>query len=86
MLKSVERLLGSENDLKIGNHSSEFDEKTWTWHYKYHGITICEANYVNRWFRLPYNKRMYADSHSTKMAVNDYRRYFLEKGFAFIED
>lgn len=82
MLKSVERLLESGNDLKIGNHSSEHSYAMA--YYMYHGSVICEVDYAKKWFKLPY-KGQYANSVFTKRAVNNYRGYFLEEGFALVE-
>lgn len=51
----------------------------------YHGTIICEADFERKEFKLPY-KGMYANSTSTRRAVNDYKRYFTDKGFDFIEE
>ena len=83
MLKSIEKLLESSSNLKVGNHSSE--HIALACFYTYHGTVICEADYDRESFKLPY-KGMYANSTSTRRAVNDYKRYFTDKGFAFIED
>lgn len=82
MLKSVEKLLDCRNDLKVGNHSSE--HYFLVCFYKYFGTTICEVDYDRKEFKLPY-KGYYSDSASTRRAVNDYKCYFLDKGFTLIE-
>ena len=83
MLKSIEKLLECGNDLKVGNHSSEHAYAYCS--YMYHGTIICEADYGKKEFKLPY-KGMYANSTSTRRAVNDYKRYFLGEGFTFIKE
>ena len=85
MLKSIEKLLHTGEATKIGNHSYRYNESKNFHEYMYHGTVICEAHYASRWFRLPY-KGMYANSASTKRAVNDYKRYFTDKGFTLIEE
>ena len=82
MLKSIEKLVGCHNDMKVGNHSSE--HYFLVCFYKYFGTTICEVDYDRKEFKLPY-KGYYSDSASTRRAVNDYKRYFLGKGFTLIE-
>ena len=82
MLKSVEKLLKCGNDMKVGNHSSEHYSSVCF--YKYFGTTICEVDYDKKEFKLPYGGT-YANSSSTKRAVNDYKRYFLGMGFTLIE-
>lgn len=81
MLKSIEKLLDCHNDLKVGNHSSEYSFSVCF--YNYFGTTICEVDYDRKEFKLPY-KGYYSDSASTRRAVNDYKRYFLDKGFTLI--
>lgn len=83
MLKSIEKLLESSSNLKVGNHSSEHNYEVWF--YMYHGTIICEANYVKKEFKLPYNGA-YSHSTSTRRAVNNYKRYFLDKGFTLTEE
>lgn len=83
MLKSIEKLLDCWDDLKVGNHSSEHIASTCF--YMYHGTVICEVDYDRKEFKLPY-KGKYENSTSTRRAVNDYKRYFTDKGFAFIEE
>ena len=83
MLKSIEKLVGCRNGLKVGNHSSEHSHAVC--YYMYHGTVICEANYDKKEFKLPYGGT-YANSSSTKRAVNDYKRYFLSEGFTLIEE
>jgi len=83
MLKSIEKLLECGNDMKVGNHSSDHYSSVCL--YKYFGTTICVVDYGKKEFYLPY-KGMYANSSSTKRAVNDYRRYFNEQGFTFVEE
>ena len=83
MLKSIEKLLECGNDLKVGNHSSEHSYAVCS--YKYFGTVICEADYNRKKFKLPYNG-MYANSNSTRRAVNDYKRYFLGEGFTLTEE
>ena len=85
MLKAIEKLLSTGDAMKLGNHSYCYNESKGVQEYMYHGTVICEAHYAPKWFRLPY-KGMYANSTSTRRAINDYRRYFLEKGFALVED
>ena len=82
MLKSIEKLLDCCSDTKVGNHSSEYLQSVCS--YKYFGTTICEVDYDRKEFKLPY-KGMYENSKSTKRVVNDYRRYFNEQGFTFVE-
>ena len=83
MLKSIEKLLESSSNLKVGNHSSEHIASVCF--YMYHGTIICEADFKRKEFKLPYDG-MYANSTSTRRAVNDYKRYFTDTGFAFIEE
>lgn len=83
MLKSIEKLLESRSNLKVGNHSSEHTTSACS--YMYHGAIICEADFEREEFKLPYNGA-YSLSISTRRAVNDYKRYFTDKGFAFIEE
>ena len=83
MLKSIKKLLESSSNLKVGNHSSEHITSACS--YMYHGTIICEADFKRKEFKLPY-KGMYANSISTRRAVNDYKRYFTDKGFDFIEE
>ena len=83
MLKSIEKLLECGNDLKVGNHSSAHAYSICF--YMYHGTIICEADYERKEFKLPY-KGKYANSNSTRRAVNDYKRYFLGKGFTLTEE
>ena len=83
MLKSVEKLLECGNDLTVGNHSSKHNYEVWF--YMYHGTVICEVNYERREFKLPYDG-VYSHSVSTRRAVNDYKRYFTDKGFTLIEE
>ena len=83
MLKSIEKLLDCGNDMKVGNHSSEYLYSVCS--YKYFGTTICEVDYDRKKFKLPY-KGMYENSNSTKRAVNDYRRYFNGLGFTLVEE
>lgn len=83
MLKSIEKLLDCHNDLKVGNHSSEYSYPVCF--YKYHETIICEVDYGKKEFKLPY-KGMHENSNSTKRAVNDYRRYFNEQGFTLVEE
>lgn len=86
MLKSVEKLLECDNDLTVGNHSSKHNyEIHEVWFYMYHGTVICEVNYERREFKLPYDGA-YSHSVSTRRAVNDYKRYFTDKGFTLIEE
>ena len=83
MLKSIEKLLENSSNLKVGNHSSEHIASVCF--YMYHGTVICEADYDRKIFKLPY-KGAYSLSVSTRRAVNDYKRYFTDKGFDFIEE
>ena len=83
MLKSIEKLLKCGNDMKVGNHSSEHIASVCF--YMYHGTIICEADFDRKEFKLPYNGK-YSHSVSTRRVVNDYKRYFTDKGFAFIEE
>lgn len=83
MLKSIEKLLECDSDLKVGNHSSERIASACF--YMYHGTIICEADYDRKEFKLPYNGA-YSHSVSTRRAVNDYKRYFLGKGFTLTEE
>ena len=83
MLKSVERLLDCWDDLKVGNHSSKRTHSVF--YYMYHGTVICEVNYERKEFKLPYDGA-YSHSVSTRRAVNDYKRYFTDKGFTLIEE
>lgn len=82
MLKSIEKLLESSSSLKVGNHSSKHLRSVCF--YMYHGAIICVADYVKKEFKLPYNGA-YSLSVSTRRAVNDYKRYFLGKGFVLTE-
>ena len=81
MLKSIEKLLESSSNLKVGNHSSEHIASVCS--YMYHGTILCEADFDKKEFKLPYNGA-YSHSVSTRRAVNDYKRYFTDKGFDFI--
>ena len=83
MLKSIEKLLDCWDDLKVGNHSSKRIHSVF--YYMYHGTVICEADFDKKEFKLPYDGA-YSHSASTRRAVNDYNRYFTDKGFTFIED
>ena len=83
MLKSVEKLLNCWDDLKVGNHSSKRIHSVF--YYMYHDTVICEADFDRKEFKLPYDG-MYANSVSTKRAVNDYKRYFTDRGFTLIEE
>ena len=83
MLKSIEKLLESNSNLKVGNHSSEHLRSVCF--YMYHGTVICEADYGKKEFKLPYDG-MYSNSNSTRRAVNDYKRYFLSEGFTPTEE
>lgn len=83
MLKSIEKLLECSNDMKVGNHSSEHSYTVCS--YRYHEAIICEADYGKKEFKLPYDG-MYAKSISTRRAVNDYKRYFLDNGFTLTEE
>ena len=83
MLKSIEKLLESSSNLKVGNHSSE--HITSVCFYMYHGTIICEADSDLKEFKLPYNGA-YSHSVSTRRAVNDYKRYLLGKGFTLTEE
>lgn len=83
MLKSIEKLLDCWDDLKVGNHSSKRIHSVF--YYMYHGTVICEADYDKEEFKLPYNGA-YSHSASTRRAVNDYKRYFLDKGFTLTEE
>lgn len=83
MLKSIEKLLDCWDDLKVGNHSSKRIHSVF--YYMYFGTIICEADYEREEFKLPYNGA-YSHSVSTRRAVNDYKRYFLGKGFTLTEE
>lgn len=83
MLKSIEKLLDCWDDLKVGNHSSKRIHSVF--YYMYFGTIICEADYSKKEFKLPYNGA-YSHSTSTRRAVNNYKRYFTDKGFDFIEE
>ena len=83
MLKSIEKLLDCYSDMKVGNHSSEHIASVCS--YMYHGTILCEADFDKKEFKLPYNGA-YSHSVSTRRAVNDYKRYFLGKGFTLIEE
>lgn len=83
MLKSIEKLLNCWDDLKVGNHSSKRIHSVF--YYMYFGTIICEADYDREEFKLPYNGA-YSHSTSTRRAVNDYKRYFLGKGFTLTEE
>ena len=83
MLKSIEKLLYCWGDLRVGNHSSKRIHSVV--YYMYHDTVICEADYSKKEFKLPYNGK-YAHSVSTRRAVNDYKFYFLCKGFALTEE
>lgn len=83
MLKSIEKLLHSWDDLTVGNHSSKHAYTVCS--YMYFGTIICEADYSKKEFKLPYNGA-YSHSTSTRRAVNNYKRYFTDKGFDFIEE
>ena len=83
MLKSIEKLLDCWDDLKVGNHSSKRIHSVF--YYMYHGTVICEADCERKEFKLPYDGE-YSHSVSTRRAVNDYKRYFLGKGFTLTEE
>lgn len=83
MLKSIEKLLDCWDDLKVGNHSSKRIHSVF--YYMYHDTVICEADFDRKEFKLPYNGA-YSHSTSTRRAVNNYKRYFTDKGFDFIEE
>lgn len=83
MLKSIEKLLNCWDDLKVGNHSSKRIHSVF--YYMYFGTIICEADFDRKEFKLPYNGA-YSHSVSTRRAVNDYKRYFLGKGFTLTEE
>ena len=83
MLKSIEKLLDCRDGLKVGNHSSKRIHSVF--YYMYHGTVICEADFDTNEFRLAYNGA-YSHSVSTRRAVNDYKRYFLGKGFTLTEE
>ena len=46
MLKSIEKLLESSSNLKVGNHSSEHITSACS--YMYHGTIICEADFKRK--------------------------------------
>ena len=83
MLKSIEKLLDCWDDLKVGNHSSKRVHSVF--YYMYHDTVICEADFDRKEFKLPYNGE-YSHSVSTRRAVNDYKHYFLGKGFTLTEE
>ena len=85
MLKAIEKLLKEGNDLKVGNHSSKHTLNNTVCSYMYHGTVICEADYGNKEFKLPYDG-IYSNSSSTRRAVSDYKRYFLGEGFTLTKE
>ena len=77
MMKCIERLLDSERDLTVGNHSVCL--YSWGRQFFYHHNCVCQVDDEQKTFEL--DDCGYEGFPSTTRTLNDYRRYFLSQGY-----